>query len=483
MANRLFESIHRYSDKIAFETESEKISYTQLHQEVATLADWLAARGIQGQKLVAMGLPSGMLFIKVLLALVKNGLITAPLSVELGRAEREKSLEVLSPNFIITSADKDALSSTDSRSTEFGIAITELPQNKPNKQVFETCPNGGFIRFTSGTTGTSKGVLISAESAYQRAKAARAGFVISEDDIVCSLMDLPFHFIASLFMFLQSGVTTVLPSSRTGNSLAKLLSESKVSVIYAAPFHYESLISSKRESSLSSLRLAISTSCAMSGNTANLFRQRFGIGITQSLGIIEVGLPISAVGASLKTEGCLGVALPDYEVKTLGDTPDAGLLAIKGPGMFDAYLEPFRKSAEVLKDGWFVTDDIAHICKKTKEVTLRGRASSVVNLAGHKIFVEEVEDVLGKFPGVSLVKVSSMVHEVAGEVLIAELVADKDVNINELRRFSKQELGQLKTPKQFIIKDSLSMTASGKVKRDSSSKAEISIIGGGPAER
>ena len=133
---------------------------------------------------------------------------------------------------------------------------------------------------------------------------------------------------------------------------------------------------------------------------------RFGLPVTQAYGIIEVGLPVGNLTAAREHPDAIGHAFADYEVAALG--PDGtpvpagvmGRLAMRGPGMFDAYLSPPRKREEVLEHGWFMTGDLATI-DADGLVTVAGREKSMINVAGLKVFPEEVEATLAEAEGVA----------------------------------------------------------------------------------
>ena len=158
-----------------------------------------------------------------------------------------------------------------------------------------------------------------------------------------------------------------------------------------------------------SVRLAISTADGLRPEIAERFAERFGHPLAQALGIIEVGLPVVNLARAATKPGALGQPLPDYEVWLRGEDgrpsrrrppPSArGEICIRGPGLLDAYLDPWLPARDILEpdgfrtgdQGWFDADGDLH---------LAGRRANRISMAGMKFFGEEVEAVLDAIPGV-----------------------------------------------------------------------------------
>ena len=167
----------------------------------------------------------------------------------------------------------------------------------------------------------------------------------------------------------------------------------------------------------------------------------------------------------------VGTILPDFEVCIFDENnlelPDGeiGKLGIKGPGMFDAYLNPPVKRDAVLINGYFLTADFAS--KKNNLVKIEGREKTVINVAGNKVFPEEVEAVLETFPGIKMARVSSVPHPLMGQIVQAEVILEESikVEIEEMLTYCRKRLSTFKIPQRVKIVDTLQMTGSGKLIR------------------
>ncbi len=238
--------------------------------------------------------------------------------------------------------------------------------------------------------------------------------------------------------------------------------------------HIRLLFSDNSDRMMPTLKRVISTSTAISKEHCEKFKSRFGIPVSQAYGIIEIGLPIINFEKSELYPEAVGYALPDYNVEMLDENGtilpvgQLGHLAICGPGMLDGYLNPPATRDQILKNGWFLTGDLA---SKLEDglIRIEGRLKSMINVAGNKVFPEEVETILNKHPYIKESKVSGYTHPLLGESVRAEIVLQQGFSqpdIEELRRFCRKYLSAYKVPQQFIFVEDLPMTGSGKMKRD-----------------
>ena len=153
--------------------------------------------------------------------------------------------------------------------------------------------NPAFIRFSSGTTGASKGVVLSHEAILERTDAADKGLRITSEDTVLWVLSMSFHFVVTILLFLRRAATIVLCSHDFPGSLVEGVAKHKGTFIYASPFHYNLLARSDLLSpgSLSNVRLAVSTAMQLPAAIAEQFSEKFGFELAEAYGIIEVGLP------------------------------------------------------------------------------------------------------------------------------------------------------------------------------------------------
>ena len=279
-------------------------------------------------------------------------------------------------------------------------------------------------------------------------------------------------FAVSIVLYLHFGATTVLEHSPLREDILATAEREDATVIYGSPFHFAMLSGDKGGFRWPSLRLAVATAAALPETTARAFEERFGKPLHQGLGIIEVGLSVLNLDSAGAKPESIGRPMPAYEVALLGDdgSPvaegEAGEFHVRGPGLLDAYLVPWNPSP--LQDGWFNSGDLVRR-DMDGDLFLMGRKKSVINVAGMKVFPEEVERVLNGHPGVKRSRVIGRIHPQMGQVPVAEIIPENAEDVPkavELQRFCKAVLSAYKVPMQVKVVEGLPMTASGKVRRE-----------------
>ena len=164
--------------------------------------------------------------------------------------------------------------------------------------------------------------------------------------------------------------------------------------------------------------------------------------------------------------------MPGFEATILDaaarPAPDGetGQLAVRGPGMFAGYLSPPRRRDEVLRDGWFLTGDLAHR-DLAGRIMLDGRMSSVIHIAGHKVFPEEVAAVLDQHPAVLRSRITCRPHPQLGEAMHAEVQlrsGGPPTTGEDLLTYCRRRLSNHKVPASLEFVTELEVTPSGKAR-------------------
>jgi long-chain acyl-CoA synthetase len=417
------------------------------------------------------------------LAALKRGAVLVPVAPELSGRERDELLETTALHSVLNADGKTwhrelpgtepidlpgvgeaSLSPSGARGTAVSGAFDEAAL---------AALNPALIRFSSGTTGKRKGVVLSHETLLERVRASNAGPGFGPGDRVIWILPMAHHFAVSIVLYLLHGATTVIEVSHLGEDVFRSLARHRGTALYASPFHYAMLAGCAAAAPVESLRLAVSTAAALPAATAAQFRERFGLPLTQALGIIECGLPLfNGLSAGTKP-GSVGRPQPAYEASIrdasgrevgLGET---GELFLRGPGFVDAYLSPWMPRATILEEGWFRAGDQA-MRDPDGDIFLVGRSHSVINVGGMKCFPEEVEGVLNEHPKVLESRVIGQEHPTFGSVPVAEVVprdpSDPPKPI-ELLSHCRARLSSYKLPMKTQIVPSVPKTPSGKILR------------------
>jgi len=450
----------------------ESVSYGQLFASVDRVAASLRAAGVGGDAgRVGVLCADSIDYIIASLAVLSLPAVVVPISPEQSRTEVGSILDRISVQYVLFEQGAHDLPgarpfpSDGFVSKAFSLSRCDVVSAPPGEYA---SLNPAFIRFTSGTTGASKGIVLSHETILDRTDAADKGMRITHEDRVLWVLSMNFHFVVSILLFLRRAATIVICSRQFPESLIDGITNRRGTFIYASPFHYTVLARSGLLSgdALRNIRMAVSTAMKLPGAVAEEFRAKFGFELTEAYGIIEVGLPFMNLSSDSAKRGSVGKPLPDYEISIRNaDASGTGDIWLRGKGMLDAYFSPWTDRPRILQEGWFRTGDLGKI-DDDGFLFILGREKGVINFAGMKIFADEVESVLNQHPRVAESLVYGMSHPQYGQLPMAKVVLkDGSADTAELRRFCYRRLSSYKVPKDFEFVDALPKTASGKIKR------------------
>ncbi len=470
----LKEAAFKWPDKPAIYDDHGMMTFEQLYTETKILRLNLIELGVSAGMGVGLKSRNGRSFIIGLFAVVGCGATVMPMSPQLKKAEIEDifseaqlhaildDMSGIPPILIIDAVIKMKLES-------FSFSYTSIDRLKPFAPHVHM---PAFIRFTSGTTGKSKGVIVSHQSVIERVEGANKALELGPGDTVVWVLPMAYHFIVSIVLYVKYGAAIAVANDFLAKSIIDITNRHNGTLLYASPIQIRLLSNDKGNDKMTSLKKVISTSAAISPEVCKAFKERFEKDVSQAYGIIEIGLPMINYIKSAEHPEAVGYALPDYTVDILDDEnnplPDGsiGHLAIKGPGMFDAYLIPATPREAVLKNGYFLTADYASRSADGL-IKIEGRCKSVINVSGIKVFPEEVEAVLEMMPEIKLARISSSPHPLMGQIIEGELVLNEGetIDVEDVLTYCRKRLSTFKAPQRLKIVDSLPMTSTGKLQR------------------
>jgi long-chain acyl-CoA synthetase len=459
----LIELLDRTADawpgKAALIEDSRSVTYGELVRQTRHWAVKLHGAGVGPGSRVGLCFPNGVAYVALTYALWRVGAVVVPIPTECIGDET---------NEICTTLQLRALLTPKLRESSVALApdcyCTRL---NPASVAEGAGGNLAFIRFTSGTTSARKGVALSHETIRDRVASANRALGIGPDDTVMWCLPMAHHFLITIVLYLGVGATVVLARHVVAKPFLEATNHWNGTVLYAAPFHYAMLARDHSDLKLPSVRLAVSTTCALPQTVADDFNRRFGIALVQGLGVIELGLVCLNTGDPRGRWNSVGRPAGDMQVRIVNpDADGCGEVAVSGPGIFDAYAAPWLPRDQVLRDGWFFTGDLG---RRDADgfLFLLSRKTAVINLAGRKVFPEEIEAVLDRHPAVRESRVSGRPHPHLGEVVEAELVlAQPDANLDSIREYCREHLASYKIPARFTIVSALPRTpVTGKILR------------------
>jgi long-chain acyl-CoA synthetase len=453
---------------------SAALSYRKLDEAIEGASRWLSACGVRAGDCVGLHYPSGAGYIVYTYAIWRCGGCAVPIPTELTASEKSEICRCLALDHALSPQSSAGFAEEfrrgEPRLGENGNAGDVLvPVQSPRQHPpgFREL-NAAFIRFTSGTTGASKGVVLSHETIAERIAAANVALGLGPADRVLWVLSMSYHFTVSIVAYLTYGASVVLPANHFAAAIVAAANEHSATLLYASPLHYALLADFPQGAPLPRLRLAISTTAALDEPVGERFFQRYGRRISQALGIIEGGLP--CVNNSAERWGSVGRLLPPYRLKLDEAELEDGLreVLLGGPGFLDAYYHPWQTRSEIMPDGWFRTGDAGFV-DRDGYLFLRGRTKDVISVMGMKFFPYEVEQALAAHPLVRAASVFARRDPRSGEQVHARVVVAGQTPAQELEQALRQHLrlrlATYKVPERIEFVAALPQTASGKVLR------------------
>ncbi len=459
LAELLEHSARRAPQKIAFVEDTMEISYAALAEKISSLAEKISSLQFAAGARVGLCFPNSVNYVALTYALWKNNLVVVPVPTECPPEELHEITATMELSAILS---QKPLANGEPLAPEIFVSRFQIATNANNHGL-----NLAFIRFTSGTTNARKGVALTHETIRDRVLAANSAFQISEADTVIWCLPMAHHFLITIVLYLNVGATVVLARHVTAKPFLEAVNRWRGTVLYAAPFHFSLLARDHSAAQIESVRLAVSTTCALPPDVATQFHQRFGKPLLPALGIIELGLVALNAADPLARWNSVGKPITDFAVKILSpDEHGVGEVAVRGPGICDAYAAPWQPRETILRDGWFVTGDLGRF-DADGFLFLLSRKTAVINLAGRKVFPEEIEAVLDQHPSIKESRVFGRVHPHLGEVVEAEIVLSApDAGIENLSHFCREHLAAYKIPTRFHTVPALPRTpVTGKLLR------------------
>src|SRR2546426_8829649 len=472
----LYSSAERHSSRRALtDVRSGRcLSCGQRARGTQRVAALLKPEGVERGQRIGLLAPNDLAYVPAAFGLLAAGACMVPLASNLTPAETAEIVREVQLNGCLAWPKADVLPGASGAVVQGGecdnFTFRWLDRDAEAPAEFDSL-NPAFIRFTSGTTARSKGVVLSHEATAARVEAADRVLAFTEEDRILWMLPLAYHFAVTIVAYVRAGSHIRLCPDTLPRALVDATRRLRPSVLYASPLHFERMGHLGSSEPLASLRLVLSTSAPITQAVMDRFESVYGVPVGQAYGIIECGLPC----INLRTDGVPAIAVgrpvPGYEIAVLSDegaplaTDAIGEIAVRGRGLFSAYYAPWQLREQVARDGWFLTGDLGRL-DAAGALHLMGRKKAVIFVAGLKFFPEEVEDCINQFPGIKESRVYGRPHARIGEVPCAEVVVDPaGCDLDGLKTHCARVLSSYKVPLEFKIVDAVPRTPGGKISR------------------
>ena len=484
----LFDEFNQIETNICFDIPGKRQwSYKEIDNLSSLFASYLKSIGLKKGDRIISQTEKSVASIGLYLACLRTGIIYTPLNTSYTLKEVEYFIENIQPKLFICTPDKiDSISLVCKKlnipnyqslgKSDEDPFLKEILKFKQSN-VFENCEENdtAAILFTSGTTGKSKGAMITHGNLSSNAFALKETWNFTQKDTL--LHALPTFHVHGLFVALH---TAFLSASKIIFLEKFDISEitrnlKKSTVMMGVPTFYSRLMSEKNFNNnlYKDMRLFISGSAPLTEKTFNEFKNKTGHSILERYGMTETGMITSNPLIGERVEGTVGFSLPDIKIRVAKDNKiltsnEKGVVEVKGPNVFKGYWRMKEKTKEEFtEDGFFITGDIGQIDPQGR-LTLSGRSGDMIISGGFNVYPKEIEIILNTIDGIKESAVIGVKHLDFGECPIAILVPDglsnriKDDFINSLLQ---EALAKYKIPKSYIWVNALPVNAMGKVQK------------------
>ena len=424
------------------------------------------------QEIITVVLPNSIEYLEILLACILTGNIFNPIPFFTSDEELERILKYINPNLLLTNRDfidKPNLKEIAVKPNDYKTSSSELSWLS---QKNLTGSNIAALYYSSGTTGSPKGVLYSHDNIFYLIESINKGFGFNKD--TKHLAILPFGHTASInynifpCLFNCSNLVIAESFSSIAPKFFKILSDEEINYTQLVPTVVYMLLKIKYDIKGLDLNFLMFIGCGSSIlpiETQRLFQEKFGIKIANLYGLSETG-PTHVDDPRIDNwiPGTIGISLEGNECRISEDSE----LLIKGRNVFSGYYKNEELYNEVVKDGWFNTGDLVDY--QNGKYIFKDRSKDLIIKGGINIVPAEVEEILYMHKAIYEVAVVGVAHDIYGEEIIAGVSIKNDFQEassikSELYNLLSNNLSSYKHPIDILFFESLPKTHSGKLKR------------------
>ncbi|MBO0863140.1 MAG: AMP-binding protein [Chloracidobacterium sp.] len=440
----------------------------------------ITSRGLARGDRLCFFMPNRVEFIDLFLACVKIGVIVVPINALYRKREISHIVADSEPKAVVTTPELAAF--VPSGAPVWNIEELAAAAGSGDRTRRRTSLDGddpAAIVYTSGTTGRSKGAILTHNNFAANTVNLLACWGITGEDRYLAVLPL-FHVHGlgnGVHAWLASGCRMRLAERFEINRAAALFESFRPSLFFGVPTIYTRLLELPADQARrfgERMRLFVSGSAPLPAHVLEAFRAKFGHTILERYGMSETLMNISNPYEGERRAGSVGFPLPGVSVRILDaamrpvSEGEVGEIYARGSNVFAGYWRRPDATAEAFLDApdgkWFRTGDLAER-SADGYITLRGRRTDLIISGGFNIYPREIEEVLLELPGVREAAVCGAPDERRGELPVAYVVADETFDEKTAEDACRKSLASFKVPRAFIRVDSLPRTALGKIQK------------------
>ncbi|HEU4348566.1 MAG TPA: long-chain fatty acid--CoA ligase [Actinoplanes sp.] len=493
----LLETAEAYGDRPALRQGDLLLTYSEFDDVTARAAAMLRARGVSPGDRVGIMIPNRVAFPIIYYGIIRVGAVVVPMNPLLKSREVAFYLSDSGAKMIFAFEDfaEEASKGAADASAECVVVTPNwlqatLGEIPPDPEIAERAGTDTvLILYTSGTTGKPKGAELTHANMGMNAAVSVPLFTIGPDDVIFGGLPL-FHSFGQtcgLNAAVRAGACLTLLPRFDARAALEVLQRDRVTIMQGVPTMYVALLQfpGREDYDTSALRRCVSGGAALPLEVFRGFEEAFETIMLEGYGLSETS-PVASFNHPDRERkaGSIGTPIEGVEFRLVDDDwndvaeTEVGEIAIRGHNVMKGYWNRPEATAEVFREGWFRTGDMARrdedgyyfVVDRKKDLIIRG---------GFNVYPREVEEVLYEHPAVSEAAVIGLPHPTHGEEVGAAVVLlpGASATPDELRRYVKERLAAYKYPRQVWLVDSLPKGPTGKIlKREITPPADV--VGG-----
>jgi malonyl-CoA/methylmalonyl-CoA synthetase len=469
--------------------DGQRMRYADLETGSGRIARLLMDCGVEPGDRVAAQIEKSPEALLLYLAVLRCGAVYLPLNTAYKGTEVAYFLGDAEPRVLVCTPESEAVLGDAARKTGVGSLLTlgETGSGSLVERSRGLDPEVGIVArdgddlaailYTSGTTGRSKGAMLSHANLGSNSLTLRDYWGFTSEDVL--IHALPIFHTHGLFVAthcaLLSGSRMLFLNRFEADAVLDLMP--RATAMMGVPTFYTRLLASPRltRQACSGMRLFISGSAPLLADTFEAFEARTGHAILERYGMTETTMITSNPLVGRRIAGTVGFPLPGVEVRIADENGkplpqgEVGVLEVKGPNVFRGYWrQPEKTATEFRSDGFFVTGDVAMI-DEGGYIHIVGRAKDLIISGGFNVYPKEIELCIDQIEGVQESAVIGVPHPDFGEAVVAVVKRGGDqpeVSAEAIQAAAKAELANFKVPKKVFFVDELPRNTMGKIQKN-----------------
>jgi len=486
--SRLFDGLDD-PKRLAIEThDGAHISYGDLIARAGQMANVLVARGVKPGDRVAVQVEKSVANIVLYLGTVRAGAVYLPLNTAYTLNELDYFIGDAEPSLVVCDPSKaeglapiaaKVKAKVETLGPDGKGSLTEAADKASSEftTVSRESDDLAAILYTSGTTGRSKGAMLTHDNLASNSLSLVGYWRFTDKDVL--IHALPIYHTHGLFVAtnvtLFARASMIFLPKLDPDLIIKLMA--RATVLMGVPTFYTRLLqnSALSRETTKHMRLFISGSAPLLAETHREWSARTGHAVLERYGMTETNMNTSNPYDGERVPGAVGFPLPGVSVRvtepeTGKELPreEIGMIEVKGPNVFKGYWRmPEKTKSEFRPDGFFITGDLGKIDDKGY-VHILGRGKDLVISGGFNVYPKEIESEIDAMPGVIESAVIGVPHADFGEGVTAVLVCNKGAEITEAAVLKALDgrLAKFKMPKRVFVVDELPRNTMGKVQKN-----------------